>query len=289
MGCTRVSHSTTREAALSAWKWLLETRKGAPRRVRVHLVPDSGQESLDWEIPFLYFRLLAGFIIVGVLALLFLIFSSGSLILERQQRLILERRLDVMTTRVARVHSLETQLEETTLVLLKVQEMLGVREAQPDSLLRAEVARETRSGGALALLESSLGGEGAQLLHASPGAWPVRGWVTREFSGKRGDEYHPGIDIAAPHGSPIRAAGDGIVLVAGWDEEYGNFVVLEHGFGLTTLYGHNSSLSVRKEDRARAGDVIAYLGNTGRSTGPHLHFEVRRNGIPADPRSFLLD
>jgi murein DD-endopeptidase MepM/ murein hydrolase activator NlpD len=194
-----------------------------------------------------------------------------------------------MTTRVARVHSLETQLEETTLVLLKVQEMLGVREAVPDSLRQAQAAHEARSGEALSLLESSLSGEGAQMLHASPSTWPVRGWVTREFSGKRGDEYHPGIDIAAPLGSPIRAAGDGIVLVAGWNEEYGNFVLLEHGFGLSTLYGHNNSLSVRKEDRVRAGDVIAYLGDTGRSTGPHLHFEVRRNGIPGDPRTFLLD
>ena len=257
--------------------------------MRVHLVPDTGQESIDWDIPFLYFRLLAGFIVVGILALLFLIFSSGSLVLERQQRSILERRLDAMTTRVARVHSLETQLEETTLVLLKVQEMLGVREALPDSFLHTRAAGGAHSGEALALLESSLMGDGARLLHASPSTWPVRGWVTREFNGKRGDEYHPGIDIAAPHGHPIRAAGDGIVLVAGWNEEYGNFVLLEHGFGLTSLYGHNSSLSVRKEDRVRAGDPIAYLGNTGRSTGPHLHFEVRRSGIPEDPRSFLLD
>jgi murein DD-endopeptidase MepM/ murein hydrolase activator NlpD len=257
--------------------------------VRVHLVPDSGQESIEWTIPFSYFRLLAAFIVVGVLAFLFLIFSSGSLILERQQRRILERRLDAMTTRVARVHSLETQLEETTLVLLKVQEMLGVREAQPDSLLQARAAQEALSGEALTRLKTDLAGEGAQLLHASPSTWPVHGWVTREFSGKRGDEYHPGIDIAAPLGSPIRAAGDGIVLVAGWNDEYGNFVLLEHGFGVTSLYGHNSSLSVRKEDRVHAGDVIAYLGDTGRSTGPHLHFEVRRNGVPVDPRSFLLD
>jgi murein DD-endopeptidase MepM/ murein hydrolase activator NlpD len=257
--------------------------------VRVHLVPDSGQESLDWDIPFVYFRVLAAFIVVGVLALLFLIFSSGSLILERQQRRILERRLDAMTTRMARVHSLEIQLEETTLVLLKVQEMLGVREALPDSQLQAMVAREAHSGEALALLESGLSSEGQQLLHASPSTWPVRGWVTREFIGKRGDDYHPGIDVAATEGTPIRTAGDGVVLVAGWNEEYGNFVLIDHGFGLTTLYGHNSSLSVRKEDRVRAGDVIAFLGNTGRSTGPHLHFEVRRNGIPVDPRTFLLD
>lgn len=257
--------------------------------MRVHLVPDTGQESLDWDIPFVYFRILAAFIVVGMLALLFLIFSSGSLILERQQRRLLERRLDAMTTRVARVHSLETQLEETTLVLLKVQEMLGVREALPESLLQAQVAQKIQSGETDQLLGGDLATESKQLLQGSPSTWPVRGWVTREFSNKRGDEYHPGIDIAAPTGTPVRAAGDGIVLVAGWNEEYGNFVLLDHGFGLTSLYGHNNSLAVHKEDRVLVGDVIAYLGNTGRSTGPHLHFELRRNGIPVDPRSFLLD
>lgn len=257
--------------------------------MRVHLVPDTGQESLDWDIPFVYFRILAAFIVVGMLALLFLIFSSGSLILERQQRRILERRLDAMTTRVARVHSLETQLEETTLVLLKVQEMLGVREALPESLLQAQVARRIQSGEAPELIGPDPVGENKQLLQGSPSLWPVRGWVTREFSSKRGDEHHPGIDIAAPTGTPIRVAGDGVVLVAGWNEEYGNFVLIDHGFGLTSLYGHNSSLSVNKEDRVLGGDVIAFLGNTGRSTGPHLHFELRRNGIPVDPRSFLLD
>jgi murein DD-endopeptidase MepM/ murein hydrolase activator NlpD len=255
----------------------------------VHLVPDSGQSSLEWNVPFVYFRVLVGVIVVGVLALLFLIFSSGSLILEKQQRRILERRLDAMTTRVARVHSLETQLEETTMVLLKVQEMLGVRDAMPDSALASLAVRGTRSGEAMALLEGRLSMAGQQMLHASPSTWPLRGWVTREFNGKRGDEYHPGTDIAAAYGSPVRAAGDGTVLVAGWNEEYGNFVLIDHGFGITTLYGHNSSLAVRKEDRVRAGDVVAFLGDTGRSTGPHLHFEVRRNGIPVDPRTFLLD
>lgn len=255
----------------------------------MHLVPDSGQESLDWNVPFVYFRLLVAVIIAGFLALLFFIFSAGSLILEKQQRRILERRLDGMTVRVARVHSLETQLEETTLVLLKVQEMLGVRESMPDSLLESLVSREARAGETMALLEGRLSRSGQQMLHASPSTWPLRGWVTQPFVGKRGEGYHPGIDIAGAEGGSIRAAGDGAVLVAGWNEEYGNFVLIDHGFGVTTLYAHNNSLSVRKEDRVRAGDVIAFTGNTGHSTGPHLHFEVRRNGIPEDPRSFLLD
>jgi murein DD-endopeptidase MepM/ murein hydrolase activator NlpD len=257
--------------------------------VRVYLVPDSGQESLEWNVPFVYFRVLVAVIVVGLLALLFLIFSSGSLFLEKQRRHMLERRLDEMTRQAAKIHSLETQLNESTLVLLKIQEMLGAREQMSDSALKGLVAREARDGEAMSLLTEPISVEGQQMLHASPSTWPVGGWVTREFSGKRGADYHPGIDIAAEAGTPVSASGDGVVLVAGWNDEYGNFVLIEHGFGVTSLYAHNNSLAVRKEDRVRAGDVIAFVGDTGRSTGPHLHFELRRNGVPVDPKNYLLD
>ncbi|MCP4550080.1 MAG: M23 family metallopeptidase [bacterium] len=274
---------------MSVWKWLFGSRKRAPSRIRVYLVPDKGHDSVERIVPLLYFRLMVAAAVVGVLALLFLVFSSGSLFIEKQERRILERRLEEMNKRVARVHSLEIQLEETTLVLLKIQEMLGNRAPMPDSLLQSMVARESRAGEAMALLEGDLSIEGQQMLHTTPNTWPVVGWVSRVFVGKRGPTYHPGIDIVAEMGTPVRSAGDGIVLVAGWNDEYGNFVLVEHGFGITTLYAHNSSLSVRKEDRVKSGDVIAFLGNTGRSTGAHLHFEVRRNGIPVDPKNYLLD
>jgi murein DD-endopeptidase MepM/ murein hydrolase activator NlpD len=244
---------------------------------------------MDWDVPFFYFRLLLAAIVVGVLALLFLIFSSGSLMIEKQERRILERRLDDLTQRVARVHSLETQLEETTLVLLKIQDMLEFRPQLSDSLFGGSVAMGNSGGDATSQTEGRISLAGKQVLSASPNSWPVRGWVTRDFSGLRGPDYHAGIDIAAEENTSIRAAGDGVVLVAGWNEEYGNFLLLDHGFGVTSLYAHNSSLAVRKEDRVRTGDVIGFMGNSGRSTGPHLHFEVRKNGIPVNPKNYLLD
>ena len=274
---------------MPARRWLFGPRSKAPKKVRVHLAPDTGEESLDWDVPFIYFRLLIAFVVVGLLAMLFLIFSSGSLLIEKQEKRVLERRLGDLTQRVARVHSLETQLEETTLVLLKIQEMLEMQPQLSDSLLEGLVASRRVRGDVAGLLEGRISLAGQQLLSASPGAWPVRGWVTREFDGTRGADYHPGLDIAAGVDTPIRAAGDGVVLVAGWNEEYGNFVLLEHGFGITSLYAHNNSLAVRKEDRVRTGDVIAFLGTSGRSSGPHLHYEVRRNGIPVNPKNYLLD
>jgi murein DD-endopeptidase MepM/ murein hydrolase activator NlpD len=99
--------------------------------------------------------------------------------------------------------------------------------------------------------------------------------------------FHAGTDFGAEHGSPILAAETGIVIMAGWYGGYGNAVILDHGGGLTTLYAHASRLDVSEGDAVRKGDAIAAVGTTGLSTGPHLHFEVRRDGEPTDPMGFL--
>ena len=98
---------------------------------------------------------------------------------------------------------------------------------------------------------------------------------------------HEGIDIAVPSGTPVHAAAAGTVVYAGWLGGYGNIVVVDHGNGLSTAYGHNSSLSVAQGASVGAGSVIALSGNTGHSTGPHVHFEVRVNGAAVDPTRYL--
>jgi len=116
--------------------------------------------------------------------------------------------------------------------------------------------------------------------------WPVSGPVTSGF-GVRWGRLHEGIDIAVPSGTPVHAAADGRVVYAGWMEGYGNLVVLDHGNGLSTAYGHNTSVAVAVGQDVAAGAVIAYSGSTGHSTGPHVHFEVRVNGAPVDPMGYL--
>ena len=98
---------------------------------------------------------------------------------------------------------------------------------------------------------------------------------------------HEGIDIAVGQGTPVHAAAGGTVIYAGWMEGYGNLVVIDHGNGLSTAYGHNSSLASSVGQSVAAGQVIAYSGSTGHSTGPHVHFEVRVNGAPVDPLGYL--
>jgi murein DD-endopeptidase MepM/ murein hydrolase activator NlpD len=116
--------------------------------------------------------------------------------------------------------------------------------------------------------------------------WPVNGTLTSTF-GWRWGRMHEGIDIGAPGGTPIAAAAGGVVIHAGWMGGYGNLVVIDHGGGIATAYGHQSSITVGSGQQVAQGQTIGYVGSTGHSTGNHLHFEVRVNGAAVDPLGYL--
>jgi murein DD-endopeptidase MepM/ murein hydrolase activator NlpD len=116
--------------------------------------------------------------------------------------------------------------------------------------------------------------------------WPVHGPVTREFGYQRGG-FHPGIDIAPPYGTPIHSSGNGVVIYAGWESGYGNYTCVNNGGGISTCVGHQSAIYVTVGQTVRQGQVIGAEGSTGNSTGPHVHFEVRVNGVVNNPRNFV--
>jgi len=122
-----------------------------------------------------------------------------------------------------------------------------------------------------------------------PMGTPIEGWITRGFSvdisGFGGE--HPGVDFAATTGTEVKATADGKVIFVGWDDIYGNLVAIDHGNGYVTYYGHNSKNLVNVGDIIRRSEVIALSGNTGRSSAPHLHYEIRKNEVLVDPESFL--
>lgn len=135
--------------------------------------------------------------------------------------------------------------------------------------------------------------EGQEMAAASrPTRAPAPGYISSGF-GVRADpftggrDHHMGVDFDANHGDPVRAAANGIVSFAGWKNGYGNTVVIDHGDGYQTLYGHNQSNTVRVGDVVRAGQQVAKVGSSGRSTGAHLHFEVHVNGRPVNPMAYL--
>jgi murein DD-endopeptidase MepM/ murein hydrolase activator NlpD len=137
------------------------------------------------------------------------------------------------------------------------------------------------------------GVERRQLLaRATPSIWPVTGWLTSAYGNRRDPftgtaDFHPGLDISGERGEPVLATGDGIVTSSSMSGNYGNLVVLDHGFGITTKYGHLSRFAVMNGQQVRRGDVIGYVGSTGRSTSPHLHYEIWVNGQLTNPLRLL--
>lgn len=136
--------------------------------------------------------------------------------------------------------------------------------------------------------------ERQSLLNATPNMKPAKGWITSRFgyrispfSGK--SALHAGLDIAAAPGSPVYAPADGVVVFASYDESYGKLISIDYGYGVTTRFAHLSQIYVQVGQRVNKWDVVGAVGNTGRSTGPHLHYEVRINGTPVDPINFILD
>lgn len=157
--------------------------------------------------------------------------------------------------------------------------------AEVDALLAvsAELAAKIQAAQAA---NQSAGTVPSRAPSAAGFVWPVNGPVTSVF-GMRWGRMHEGIDIAVPSGTPVVAAASGVVIWAGWMGGYGNLVVVDHGGGLATAYGHNSSVTVGVGQSVSQGQLIAYSGSTGQSTGPHVHFEVRVGGAAVDPLGYL--
>ena len=130
------------------------------------------------------------------------------------------------------------------------------------------------------------------LASATPSIWPIAGWISSGFGNRRDPftgtgDFHAGLDISADRGHPIVAPADGTVSGAAYNGNYGNLVTIDHGFGLATRYGHLSRFAVSPGQQVRRGDVIGYVGSTGRSTSPHLHYEVLVNGQLTNPLRLL--
>jgi len=156
-----------------------------------------------------------------------------------------------------------------------------------DSLMDDALTREQSFTALLGFLK-----EKKSILAATPSLWPVMGWVTSEFGPRKSPfggerEFHKGIDIATKHGRAIQAPADGIVTEVGYQHDVGQMVQIDHGHGIITFYGHLSKAIVRRGATVRKGDPIGYVGNTGRSTGSHLHYAIMLNGVAVNPRKYL--
>jgi murein DD-endopeptidase MepM/ murein hydrolase activator NlpD len=173
---------------------------------------------------------------------------------------------------------------ESTLPVMPTQLSLGDR---VDRLQLASLTTET----SLSLLQEYMLARRA-VMRATPSLVPITGYISSAFGYRNHPlmgtyRMHAGVDIAAEPGTPVHAPADGLVIFSGYKEGYGKVSVFDHGYKIRTLFGHNSKLYVNSGVKVRRGDIISLVGSTGMSTGPHLHYEVRKNGVPVNPVTFF--
>jgi murein DD-endopeptidase MepM/ murein hydrolase activator NlpD len=230
-----------------------------------------------------------GVILMSLVAVTWIFFAVQSMRVP-----LLTQRIVSMEQDARRLDTLQLALGQLQQRYEQVTTMLGVA-ATPTTQPRvvAPTPATPAAGTPTALASSAAGAVAAARVDTTATTtlqWPLaeRGFITRGITGPtRYSEAHSGLDVALPVGTQIRAAGAGLVVEVGENAEYGMFVRLQHDGGLETLYAHNSRIEVPSGARVPAGQVIALSGNTGRSTAPHLHFEVRRGGNAVDPLQLI--
>lgn len=281
------------------------------RITRIILMDDSNREVRDVNIGrrSLGFLGLIGLLLVGLLA--WALLTTGALVKRSAQIDALEEELLAARADLEVLGQMEDELVALRGMQKKVLLMLGIEPRdRPEDRMSDLAARATSSpterpdwnlagdplgapGDALVVPPASvdLSAFAALILTPPPETWPAAGHVTNEFHEgaiARGQRPHLGLDVAGPEGAPILAAGDGVVARIGEDAFLGIFVEIQHGLGYLTVYGHCRSVAVARGEQVRRGQVVAYMGATGRATAPHLHFEIWHNGVVVDPRQYLV-
>ena len=198
-----------------------------------------------------------------------------------KRRAAADQQLATYKANLAEKNRMEQALDSRIATVTGEIEAHAREDAAIQALINSDLARQRAAARA-----SRGGGVADGRVSGSGMRWPASGPVTSEF-GYRWGRLHAGLDVGAGYGAPIRAAKDGVVISAGSQGGYGNCVIIDHGGGLTTLYAHMSRIAAGDGADVAAGDLIGYVGSTGHSTGPHLHFETRVGGSPQNPRRYL--
>jgi murein DD-endopeptidase MepM/ murein hydrolase activator NlpD len=260
-----------------------------PRSVTILIHLDGDIGSKQYRVPL--WAVTAGkwgALVVGLLVVLFFAFAAP---ISRSAARVpgLEREVSRLHEENGRVQQLAAALNRAEANYQSLRQLLGGRAAPGDSNSASPDVMRTAP-----IRAAPAGARRYEAGLSLPTHWPLdlQGFVTRGRSGEANDgggETHEGVDIAVPIGTPVRSAGGSTVEAAGPDPDYGLFVLLRHPGGYETMYGHASRLLVREGDTVSAGQVIALTGSSGRSTAPHLHFEIRREGQSLDPLTFVKE
>ncbi|MEJ2184561.1 MAG: M23 family metallopeptidase [Gemmatimonadota bacterium] len=246
------------------------------RHLSLIIVPHGDLETRTYDVSYPKLKVLLGAAVVLLVVFVVMVSSWWYVAAQAARVPGLERDIAQLETERAKVTELAQTLAQVEAQYQRVRQALGV-----DAETGADKIQ-------LPPLPGDAPPEPGRSDGARPTAWPLTraGLITRELVGTDAS-MHPGLDIAVPTDSYIRAAGSGVVKEAGTDDVYGRYVLIDHGNGLQSLYGHASRIFVKPGEHVERLEVIALSGSTGRSTGPHLHFEIRNNGEAVDPLAFV--
>jgi murein DD-endopeptidase MepM/ murein hydrolase activator NlpD len=261
-------------------------RRKRSRSLTILIQRDGTTRTRALRLPLWSVRLAAW--VAGSLAILFIIITAlyGPMVRAAARVPVMERELARLRAENTRVRELSAALDSAESRYAQVRQMMGGT-IVPDPVAKSSelpVAPPVRARLAATVL--------AEAGVSPPRHWPLdeSGYVTRgQVKATGRDEAHPGIDIAVPVGSIVRASGGGTVEKTGEDPEYGLYVLLDHSEDYQSMYGHLSRILVTPAATVTAGQVIGLSGNTGRSTAPHLHFEIRQRGMSLDPRTLVKE
>ncbi len=259
---------------------------GIPAHTRIIIITGNQARSREYGIT-------RAMVVALLVLVLFFLAATGVLLVslaqkynERQVIAGLESELEEARETVRGVNALKEELLYLQGFQEKLLFVLGVQDGPSANADSLDAWLKTAPGSSAEALRRSA----ALSLSPKPSRWPAFGFVTKEFEEgaiNRGVKPHLGIDIAGATDSPVLAAGSGRVLRTGTDQFLGNFVEIQHGLGYVTVYGHCSRIAVSSDDRVDAGQIIAYVGQSGQASAPHLHFEVLLQGEAVNPRQIL--
>jgi len=263
-------------------------RASGRRGLSIIVQRDGVLQSRTYRIPVWLLR--AGFVMAVALtvAVVLGVTFYGPIVRQAARVPSLTREVERLRTDNRQIRQLAAALDTVETNYERLRNMVGA-DIVPDRVLLSSTLPVAPP------IYAALPGTSSPLYESGPSAprhWPLdeRGYVTRgQEAADSADERHPGIDIAVPVGSLVRAAGGGLVLQTGAHEEYGNFILLEHPDGYQSMYGHLSRILAVQGMQVGAGEVIARSGNTGRSSAPHLHFEIRLNGVSINPGTMVKE
>jgi murein DD-endopeptidase MepM/ murein hydrolase activator NlpD len=254
------------------------------RRLTLIVVPHGDLETRTLEIAYWKLKIGLALAIILLLGFGFVVATWFPIAAQASRVSGLERELAALVKEREQVAELADALAEVEAQYERVRQLLGADGAgrEGDPILPPLGRDSTR-----AAAPPNTAAPTADSIAATLDLWPLAsaGFVTRAQSAGR--VGHPGLDIAVPRNSDIRAAGPGIVREAGEDVVYGHYALIDHGGGLQSLYGHASRIVVASGERVGRAQIIGYTGTSGRSSGPHLHFEVRKDGLPVDPLLYV--